>query len=98
MKCEKFVREYLPSVRAALSKELTSKGITQQQAAERLYLTQPAIAFYKRQSRGKKIADIAGNREAKEKISVLAARLFAKPIEREVLEREYCEFCRILIQ
>jgi predicted transcriptional regulator len=96
MKCEAFVREYLPAIRSLLAKELTSKGLTQQEAADKLYLTQPAVAFYKGQTRGKKTKELSKIIGLKEKIEELAKSLMARPLEKKELEEEYCSFCKII--
>ncbi|MBN2095762.1 MAG: hypothetical protein JW727_06980 [Candidatus Aenigmarchaeota archaeon] len=96
MKCETFVREHLPAIRALLSKELTSRGLTQQEAAERIYLTQPAIAFYRKAARGKKTKELEKIPGAREKVEALAKQIFEHPVPKEELEKEYCGFCRIV--
>lgn len=96
MKCELFVREYLPAIRAILARKLTELGLTQQQAAERLYLTQPAVAFYKRQLRGKSVSKISANKELLMELEALAKRIFSKPMRKNALEAEYCAFCKML--
>lgn len=79
MKCETFVREHLPAIRALLSKELTSQGLTQQEAADKLYLTQPAVAFYKGQARGKKTKELSKIPGVQEKIEELAKKNHGPP-------------------
>jgi predicted transcriptional regulator len=96
MKCESFVKEHLPAIRSLLAKELTSKGLTQQEAADKLYLTQPAVAFYKGQNRGKKAKEIKAIPGVKEKIEELTKRILLKQIEKLELEKEYCSFCRMI--
>jgi len=96
MKCETFVRENLPAIRALLSKELTSRGLTQQEAADKLYLTQPAVAFYKGQARGKKTKEISKILGMQEKVEVLAQKILARQVSKEELEKEYCDFCSII--
>lgn len=96
MKCETFVRENLPAIRALIAKELTERGMTQQEAAGRIYLTQPAIAFYKKQLRGKKTKELLETPGVKEEIEKLAGKLSTKAIPKEELEKEYCRFCSLL--
>ncbi len=96
MKCETFVKVHLPAIRSLLAKELTARGLTQQEAADKLYLTQPAVAFYKGQSRGKKSKEIASIPGVKEKIEELSKRIIAKEISKEELEKEYCSFCKLI--
>ncbi|MGC9310107.1 MAG: transcriptional regulator [Candidatus Aenigmatarchaeota archaeon] len=96
MKCEIFSKEYLPAIRALIAKELTSRGFTQKEAADRLYLTQPAIAFYKKQSRGKKSSELMRRPEIKSLVEELAKGLSTKQLPREALEKEYCRFCALI--
>ncbi|NYZ79681.1 ArsR family transcriptional regulator, partial [Candidatus Micrarchaeota archaeon] len=51
MECETAVRDVLPAVRSLLAEEL-SKDMTQEQIADALDLTQPAVSRYLKQSRG----------------------------------------------
>jgi len=96
MKCETFVREHLPAIRALIAKELTERGLTQQEAAGRIYLTQPAIAFYKKQLRGKKTKELLEVPGVREKIDGLAGKIASKPLSKEDLEKEYCQICALL--
>lgn len=98
MKCEYFVKVYLPAIRSLLAKELTGRGLTQQEAADRLFLTQPAVAFYKSQSRGKKTKELKAVAGVQEKIEELALRIAAKKITKEELEKEYCGFCGMIFK
>ena len=66
MKCELFVNNYLPAIRAIIANRLIGSGLTQQKTADKLYLTQGAIALYKKQARGKRIKYLDEKPEAKE--------------------------------
>jgi predicted transcriptional regulator len=98
MKCETFVREHLPAIRALLAKELTARGLTQQEAADKLYLTQPAIAFYKGHVRGKKTKEISKIPGVSDKIEELARKIISFPVAKEALEKEYCSFCKLIMK
>jgi predicted transcriptional regulator len=98
MKCEIFVRVYLPSIRALLAKELTALGLTQQEAARKLYLTQPAVAFYKGQVRGKRTKELSKISGISDMIEELSKRILASSVTREELEKEYCSFCALIMK
>lgn len=65
--CERFV-EKLPALRALITKEIVNTfGLTQEQAAKKLGITQPAISQYLKGSRGRNIlADKKLKKEARE--------------------------------
>ena len=96
MRCENFVREYLPVVRAIIANKMISFGLTQQEVANKLYLTQGAVALYKKQARGKKVDKLDVKLEAKAKIEELAGKIISINLKKEELEAEYCEICRLL--
>jgi len=98
MKCETFVRVHLPAIRALLAKSLTSRGLTQQEAAGKLYLTQPAVAFYKGHVRGKKTKELLKIPGVSDKIEELAKKMIASQVMREELEKEYCSFCALILK
>ena len=96
MKCEIFVNNYLPAIRAIIANRLINSGLTQQETADKLYLTQGAIALYKKQARGKRIKDVEEKMEAKERIEELAKKLISKEFKEDELEKEYCEICKLI--
>ena len=97
MKCEIFVREHLPSIRAVLSTHLINSGLTQQEAADRLYLSQAAVALYKKQVRGKKVKELEEKPEVKKRLEELAGILLSKSLMEGELDREYCDLCRLIL-
>jgi hypothetical protein len=96
MKCEKFVNNYLPAVRAMIANKMIGFGLTQQEIANKLYLSQGAIALYKKQARGKKVKEIEEKPGVKEKIEELAGKLISKDLNLKEVEAEYCEICRLI--
>ncbi len=94
MKCEKFVNDYLPAIRAIIANKLIRFGLTQQEVADKLYLSQGGIALYKKQARGKKLNELGGKLKVKEKIEELAGKIISNDLKEEELEKEYCEICR----
>ncbi len=94
MKCEKFVNDYLPAIRAIISNKLIHFGLTQQEVADKLYLSQGGIALYKKWVRGKKVKEMGEKLKVKEKIEELARKIISNDLKEEELEKEYCEICR----
>ncbi|MCD6092684.1 MAG: helix-turn-helix domain-containing protein [Candidatus Aenigmarchaeota archaeon] len=56
LRCE-YIAKLLPSIRAMIAKELVMNGLTQEDAARILGVSQGAISQYVRRLRGKKIVD-----------------------------------------
>ncbi len=94
MKCELFVNYYLPAIRAVIANKLIRFGLTQQEVANKLHLTQPAIAFYRKRLRGKKIEELEKKDEIKRQIDEIAREVMTKNLKEDELEKEYCEICR----
>ncbi len=91
MKCEIFVNNYLPAIRAIIANKLINSGLTQQEAADKLYLSQGAIALYKKQVRGKRVKELEEKNEIKERIEELAGKLISKNLKEDELEKEYLD-------
>lgn len=53
--CEELVMEFLPAIRAELSKKLIEKGYTQSKIAESLGISKPAVSQYVNNKRGTKL-------------------------------------------
>ncbi|MCD6274693.1 MAG: hypothetical protein J7J15_01550 [Candidatus Aenigmarchaeota archaeon] len=96
MKCEIFVNDYLPAIRAIIAKKLINFGFTQQEIADKLYLSQGAVALYKKQARGKKVKELEEKPEVKEKIEELSEKIISRDLKMEELEAEYCRICRFI--
>jgi predicted transcriptional regulator len=96
MKYEIFIKEYLPTIRAMIAKKLMGLGLTQQEIANKLYLTQPAIAFYKRNLRGKKLEELENKEEIKNKIEELSRIILTKDLKEDELEEKYLEIFKII--
>ncbi len=97
MKCEIFVREHLPSIRSVLSNHLINSGLTQQEAADRLYLSQAAVALYKKQVRGKRVKELEEKPEVRKRLEELAGILLSKSLMEDELEKEYCGLCKLIL-
>jgi predicted transcriptional regulator len=97
MRYEIFIKEYLPTIRAMIAKKLISYGLTQQEIANKLYLTQPAIAFYKKSLRGKRLEELEKKEEVRRKIEEIARKIMTKNLKEEELEKEYLEIFNLIL-
>ncbi|MCK5289432.1 MAG: helix-turn-helix domain-containing protein [Candidatus Aenigmarchaeota archaeon] len=77
--CEVMVKNIFPAIRALLAKELMENlNHTQNETAELMGVTQPAISQYCREMRGKKVAILKGNEAVFSLISDSASSLAKK--------------------
>ncbi len=94
--CEIVVKEFFPSVRALIAKELTDVlNHTQAETARLMGITQPAICQYKKSLRGKNCQLVLSNPEVMKAIQD-GARLLSKskPDERLEIMSNICEVIR----
>ena len=91
--CEQIVWDVLPSIRAAIAKELVKRGISQKEVSRMLGITPPAVSQYVSKKRGYNI-------EFREDIRAAIGRLADDMIEERVkgndLVKKICEVCRML--
>ena len=91
--CEIMVSEVFPMIRALMAKELTENlGFTQQEAANKMGLTQPAISQYKKEMRASRI-DVIENNEKVMRYITEGARTLANsknPVQSTLL----CDICK----
>ncbi len=97
MKCEIFVKAHLPSIRAVLSNHLINSGLTQQEVADRLYLSQAAVALYKKQVRGKRVKELEEKPDVRKRLEELAGVLLSKSLMEDELDKEYCGLCELIL-
>lgn len=94
--CEVAVKCLLPSVRAMIAKELTTKyGLKQAEAAKLLGISQPAISLYYRKIRGKAI-DLEKDPDIMKLIEDLAASVVKGTLTRKDFISMFCEICRVI--
>jgi len=94
--CEIFTKNYLPSVRALLTKKLMEKySLTQIKAAKKLKTTQPAISHYLREARGKLVKKMEKDEEILNKIDEMVeiVNSGADPVQ---MSKFFCEICKLL--
>ncbi len=95
--CEIVVTSVLPAIRSIITKELIEKHkLTQEEAAELLGITQPAISQYKKEARGVKVRLLEKNQELMNALDKLIKDILNKNISERELERRLCSICRNL--
>jgi predicted transcriptional regulator len=87
--CEVVVNEILPAVRSMLAKELKDSGMTQEQIAEALGITQASVSYYLRQARGKNVEMLEKSASLKKKLT--AERIKAKKANTAL---DFCGICK----
>jgi predicted transcriptional regulator len=93
--CELMAHEVLPHVRAMVAKQLVeTHGLSQQQAADRLGTTQPAISQYNRELRGHKSRAFSRDPQLQNIISSISRRLASGEINQQEAALEFCDVCR----
>jgi len=94
--CEIVVNDVLPTLRAAVAKELIKNyGLNQSEVAKLLDVSQPAVSQYLRQLRGK--TDITENDQVNGHIKDLAGKLHSKQIAGEDLAIGMCGIAKGII-
>lgn len=91
--CEIVVEHILPVIRSALAKELIQKhGFTQQDVAEMLNLTQPAVSQYLKEVRGKSTI-VDTDYGLKKIISDFAEEISEGKVSEFGRTKKFCEIC-----
>lgn len=76
--CEIVVSDFLPAMRALVTKELINNyHLTQTDVAKRMGMTQPAISYYLRELRGTKVKFLVKNEKLMELVKKVAAEIAA---------------------
>lgn len=92
--CEIVVSDFLPAVRALVTKELINTyHMTQTDVAKKMGMTQPAISYYMRELRGTKVKVLQKNEKLMEFVRKVAADVAAGK-ESVVNMHEVCENLR----
>lgn len=74
--CEIVVSDFLPAMRALVTKELiNSYGMTQTDVARRMGMTQPAISYYLHELRGAKVKVLRNNERLMDLVKQVAAEV-----------------------
>ena len=95
--CETIVQVVLPGIRALVAKELMeSHNLTQQQAAEKLGVSQAAISQYRRDIRGYKIKILQKDNEIMKEVADMASKIVSGEKEFFDTNLEVCKLCNII--
>jgi len=95
--CEVIVRIILPRIRSMIVNQLFNKyGLTQQEIAKRLGLTQPAVSYYLSEKRGLKGENLLKNCEVKEAVDKIAKGIAEKTMDKLNALIEMCRLCKTL--
>jgi hypothetical protein len=93
--CEIVSQYLLPTMRALVAKALMEKhGMTQQDAASKIGLTQSAVSQYMRQLRGKSKL-IENDKEIMKEIESVAARIASGELSKLGTIDSFCDMCRL---
>jgi predicted transcriptional regulator len=95
--CETATFEFIPAVRALITRELMEKyNYTQTDVAKVLSITQPAVSQYKKELRGQAARILEKDKEVLSFISNLCAEIHTKQVRPEDLHGKFCELCKML--
>jgi len=95
--CEVVVRVILPKIRSMIVNQLFNKyRLTQQEIAQRLGLTQPAVSYYLSEKRGWKGKNLLRNREVKEVVDKIAKGIAENTMDKRSVLVEMCRLCKAL--
>jgi len=89
--CESAVWDTLPSIRAAVAKELVDRGLSQKEVSQRLKISPPAVSQYVSKKRG---YNIAFSKEVNQAIGHLADEM----VRSDAFDPsdKICEICKML--
>jgi len=95
--CEIVVRIILPRIRSMIVNQLFNKyGLTQQEIARRLGLTQPAVSYYLSEKRGLKGENLLKKREVREAVEKIAKGIAENTLNKLDALVEMCRLCKTL--
>ncbi len=96
-KCEEFVLNHLPGIRSLIAKLLSEKySLTQNQIAEKMNLSQPAVSHYLRKARGKGVEALEKNETVMKKIEEITAEIAKENLDEKKLSSFLCEICKTI--
>jgi predicted transcriptional regulator len=91
--CEVAVKSAIPALRAAIARELVKNhGLTQQETAKILNVTQAAISYYIRKVRGD-VLEVETIHEVRIKCKKIADSLVNGSLSKIELSKHICELC-----
>lgn len=93
--CEGAVKSILPAIRSIITRELLNTyGLKQQEAADLLGITQPAVSQYIRESRGVKVNLLEKQPKILGMIDDLARDLVHEKMKPTEFQERLCEICK----
>ncbi len=95
--CEIIVHEILPTLRAAIAKELiTTHNLNQGEVARLLDVSQPAVSQYLRQIRGK--GGVVNDNAVNNAIKELSSKLNSNQISADDLGAKMCDISKMMLE
>jgi predicted transcriptional regulator len=96
--CEVVVQMLIPTMRALIAKELMAKyNLTQQDAAQKLGITQAAVSQYRRELRGSRVPILEKDKVVSNKIEALAGKMAANKFSSGLDAMEaFCDVCKTI--
>lgn len=95
--CEVVVGEILPALRALITSELIRSGLTQNEVAEKLGVTQPAVSQYKKFLRGEKVKELRKNKNVMSIIKNFSDDIAKEKISSEVAAEKILEISHMIV-
>ena len=95
--CESVAQYVIPTMRALIARRLMEKyGLTQQEAAKKLGLTQSAVSQYMRNLRGSKIRSIEKDADINKEIDVFVDRIASGEMDQLSAMEHFCDICKTI--
>ncbi|MFN6992018.1 MAG: transcriptional regulator [Fervidobacterium sp.] len=95
--CEVVVTSVLPAIRSLITRDLIENHkLTQEEAANLLGLTQPAISQYKKEARGVKVRLLEKNQELIKLLDELTIDILNKNVNEKAIGMKICNICNKL--
>jgi len=93
--CEVVVTSVLPAIRSIMTRELLNTyELKQQEVADLLGITQPAVSQYIRESRGMKVKLLEKHPKIMKMIDDLSRDMIHEKIKPKKLQLRICEICK----
>ena len=96
--CETVVKDILPAMRSIIATELQKQGLTQNQIAKKLFITQPAVSQYLKKARARNTQILSKNPQVHAILEKKAKQLAKKQVSKEELTIGLCDACRQILK
>jgi len=94
--CEIISQDFLPALRSALAKELSTGGMSQKSVADLLGISQPAVSQYLRDLRGAKNNFIT-DEELLSSLKKFCEKIIAKELDEAGLKENMYSICKMAL-